>query len=181
MRKNNDSQQSGAPNPNPDQQQINVQNPNPTQQKKHPTTNQNPPLQTNPYLQLIQKQPNPQTRAQRLSELLAPFFRHYPLYSQAETPDPLVPVTLGDPLGSGVWHLVEYDPQDNLAFGLVTGLGFDELGNIDIREVEELGHPLMPWLSRIVMTVHDPPKLLSVVQEEFRNRASCKVDQRRSS
>lgn len=44
-----------------------------------------------------------------------------PLYSQENVEDPLVLVKVFDPAGSWTWFLTEWDPDHNLAFGLVIG------------------------------------------------------------
>lgn len=62
----------------------------------------------------------------------------YPLYSQESTEDKLVVVKLFNAFGSGTWYLTEYDPDDECAFGYVTGLGGDEWGYISLREIAAL-------------------------------------------
>ena len=62
-------------------------------------------------------------------------FKDYPPYSQDGLIDPLVIVKLFDIAGTGTWYLSEYNPQDQIAFGFVTGLGFDEWGYIVRHEV----------------------------------------------
>ena len=48
-----------------------------------------------------------------------------------------VPVKFFNPCGSGTWYITEYNEEEKLAFGYVTGLGFDELGYISITELEQ--------------------------------------------
>ena len=43
-----------------------------------------------------------------------------------------------DSRGSWTWYVIEYDPEQNLAFGLVQGFE-TELGYISITELESLG------------------------------------------
>jgi hypothetical protein len=58
-----------------------------------------------------------------------------PLYAQdAKGDEALVHVKLFDPCGSATWFLLEWDGQEE-AFGYVTGLGHDELGYLDLREL----------------------------------------------
>lgn len=53
-------------------------------------------------------------------------------------------VKLFTPWGAGTWLLSELDPQDtDIAFGLCDlGLGFPELGNVSLTELQELQGPL---------------------------------------
>jgi len=60
------------------------------------------------------------------------------LYSQDGKGDEAIAyVKLFDPCGSATWHLLEWDGREE-AFGFVTGLGFDELGYISLRELAEV-------------------------------------------
>lgn len=43
--------------------------------------------------------------------------------------------------GAGTWYAVEYDPQNRICFGYVTGLGFDEWGDFSIDELESVKCP----------------------------------------
>ena len=62
----------------------------------------------------------------------------YPIYSQEPVEDKLVVMKLFNAFGAGTWYLTEYDPEDEQAFGYVTGLGGDEWGYISIRELAEI-------------------------------------------
>ncbi len=57
----------------------------------------------------------------------------------------MVVLKIFDPCGSGTWYITEYDGKDEL-FGLVTGLGEDELGYISLEELScvrnRIGLPL---------------------------------------
>jgi Protein of unknown function (DUF2958) len=77
-----------------------------------------------------------------LTEEFIEAMKPYPCYSQSEENDPLVPVKFFNPCGSGTWFITEYDPEDKIAFGYVTGLGHDELGSISIQELESIQLPL---------------------------------------
>ena len=68
-------------------------------------------------------------------------FLHYPLYSQEEETDPLVIAKLFDPCGSATWYLTEYNPEDKIAFGYVTGLYEDEWGYVSLQELESIKRP----------------------------------------
>lgn len=45
-------------------------------------------------------------------------------------------VKLFDPTGSGTWYVTEYDPKSRMCFGYVTGLGYNELGEFSLNELE---------------------------------------------
>jgi len=78
-------------------------------------------------------------------KLITPEFeelmKDYPLYSQEKEDDPLVVSKFFNPVGAGTWYLTEYNPEDHLAFGYVTGLGEDELGYISLDEMEGIRLP----------------------------------------
>ena len=75
-------------------------------------------------------------------KLITPEFealmKDFPLYSQENEEDPVVPVKFFNPCGAGTWYLTEYNPENHLAFGYVTGLGGDELGYISLDELSEI-------------------------------------------
>lgn len=75
-------------------------------------------------------------------------FKDYPLYSQSESDNPLVVTKLFDPCGSGTWFLTEYDPENNLAFGYVTGLQHDEWGHVSLTELEMIERPFQLTIER---------------------------------
>ncbi len=72
---------------------------------------------------------------------LVQMFENFPLYAQEEDRDPIIVAKLFNAYGSGVWYLTEYDPADQVAFGYVTGLAYDEWGYISLKELEEVQHP----------------------------------------
>lgn len=48
-------------------------------------------------------------------------------------------VKLFTPDGAGTWFLVEYDPEEMMAYGLCDlGMGFPELGYVSVTELEEV-------------------------------------------
>jgi len=61
--------------------------------------------------------------------------------NELDAQDVKVPLKLFNPCGSQSWFITEYDPDEKLAFGYVTGMYEDELGYISIRELEELTLP----------------------------------------
>lgn len=68
-------------------------------------------------------------------------FENYPLYAQDGESDPMVVAKLFDAYGSGTWYLTEYDPAEQIAFGYVTGLAYDEWGYVSLKELEKIKHP----------------------------------------
>jgi hypothetical protein len=50
----------------------------------------------------------------------------------------IIPVKLFDTGGSICWWLSEYDPEERVAFGYVTGFFEDEWGTISLEELESL-------------------------------------------
>ncbi len=63
------------------------------------------------------------------------------LYSAENADDPLAVIKLFTPDSSWTWFLIEYDPDEELAFGLAVGFE-TELGYISIAELREAKGPL---------------------------------------
>jgi len=61
--------------------------------------------------------------------------------SQGHTSDPLIIAKFFNPCGRGTWYATEYDPEDRIFFGYVTGLGFDEWGSFSLEEMEAVRLP----------------------------------------
>ena len=59
-----------------------------------------------------------------------------PLYSQDGNRDPMVWVKFFNPYGRGTWFATEYDPNQEMFFGYVMGLGHDELGYFDLASLK---------------------------------------------
>jgi len=59
------------------------------------------------------------------------------LYASEHVEDPTVWIKLFDPTGSWTWYLTEYDPEQDLAFGLVDGFEA-ELGYISLAEIRQM-------------------------------------------
>ena len=70
-------------------------------------------------------------------------FKGFPSFSQAKIKDPLVVAKLFDNAGTATWYLTEYDSEHKIAHGYVTGLQFDEWGNVYIPELEAIIHPIL--------------------------------------
>lgn len=67
--------------------------------------------------------------------------KNNPLYSQEKEKDPMVVAKFFNPCGSQTWYITEYSPEEKIAFGYVTGMGFDEFGYISIEELEGIKLP----------------------------------------
>lgn len=65
-------------------------------------------------------------------------FVDYPLYSQEAEEDPIVIAKLHIPNTEICWYLLEYDPNDKIAYCFVTGLGCDEFGYVSLVELESI-------------------------------------------
>ncbi len=83
------------------------------------------------------------------------------LYSQESTPDPIVLVHIFTPDAQCNWWLLELD-NDGTAFGLCDlGMGFHELGYVDINELSQVrGHLGLP----VEIDLYWTAKPLSVVR-----------------
>lgn len=64
-----------------------------------------------------------------------------PLYSQENVTDPLVWAKYFTPDSSWTWYVIEYRPEERLAFGLVVGLETG-LGYFNLEELEAVRGPL---------------------------------------
>lgn len=62
------------------------------------------------------------------------------LDTASNTPDPIVPVKLFMPDGPGTWYLIEFDPEERIAFCYADiGLpGCAELGYTSLDEIESI-------------------------------------------
>ncbi len=61
---------------------------------------------------------------------------------QEDAPDPLVIAKFFTPTGAVTWWATEYDPEDRLFFGYITGLGCDEWVYFSLDELESVTLPL---------------------------------------
>ena len=60
---------------------------------------------------------------------------------QSQSSDPIIVAKFFDPCGSATWYATEYDAENKIAFGYVTGLAFDEWGTFSITELESIKRP----------------------------------------
>ncbi len=89
--------------------------------------------------------------------------KDFALYSQEKNADPTVGVKLFHAFGAGTWYLTEYDPEEKLAFGYVTGLGGDEWGYVSIDELVSIH--LRPGVPSIEVDLYFSPKPFSQIPE----------------
>lgn len=85
--------------------------------------------------------------------------------------DRLVPVRLFTPMSSFTWYLYEYDPQDKLAFGLVTShiVPEGEFGYVSIEELEALRGPKpFQMLPAVEVDTYYIPTTLDKIQDEIK-------------
>jgi hypothetical protein len=105
-----------------------------------------------------------------MSHLATPEFKKLfeksPLYSKDNIEDPVVITKLFDAFGSATWFLTEYSPDENIAFGFVTGLCEDEWGYISLEELEAINHPTLD-VHRIVRDLYFTPTIFSELKFIF--------------
>jgi len=87
-----------------------------------------------------------------------------PLYSQEESPDPIVQVKFFTPDSNWTWYATEYDPDERLFFGLVVGFEA-ELGYFSLGDLEDVRGPLELSIERDEWWT---PKALSEVKTSER-------------
>ena len=85
-----------------------------------------------------------------------------PLYSAENQKDPIVQLKFFNPTGAQSWFLIEYSPEENLAFGWVD-LGSEppELGYFSITELECIN---LPFGLSIERDIHFIPCRLSTIK-----------------
>ena len=63
-----------------------------------------------------------------------------PLHSTEKQEDPVAIVKFFTPWTNWTWYATEYDPEEKLFFGLVSGF-FKEFGHFSLAELEEIRGP----------------------------------------
>ena len=92
------------------------------------------------------------------------------MMSQEDIEDPMVPVRLFCPSNYAAWYLIEYSAvtpsgMTRMAFALCDlGLGYPELGEVSIEELESIRGPLGLGIERDLCWTRKP---LSAVQAEL--------------
>lgn len=85
---------------------------------------------------------------------------------QGDELDPVVVAKFFNPCGAGTWYATEYDPQNRICFGYVTGLGFDEWGDFSIEELESVKCP--PFNLPIERDMYFPERRISEACPELK-------------
>lgn len=62
--------------------------------------------------------------------------------NQSEDLNPIIITKFFNPSGVGTWYVSEFEPDTNICFGYVTGLGHNEWGYFSLTELEALELPL---------------------------------------
>lgn len=70
-------------------------------------------------------------------------------------------VKLFSPIGIGTWYIIEYDPEEELAFGYVD-LGYPELGYFSLKELKDIN---LPYGLKIERDMSWKPQPLSKVEK----------------
>ena len=60
------------------------------------------------------------------------------LYADEGGGDPLIVAKYFDPRSEYRFYMLEYDPDERIAFGYVTGMAYDEYGTVSLAEWEDL-------------------------------------------
>jgi hypothetical protein len=68
--------------------------------------------------------------------------RFQELGSQNGTDNPIIVAKYFNPMGSATWYVIEYIPEQEVCYGYVTGMAYDEFGYFTIHELESLRLPL---------------------------------------
>ena len=89
-----------------------------------------------------------------------------PLYSQEDNPDPVAPVKFFTPDSTWTWYVIEYDPAEQLFFGLVDGFEM-EFGYFSLDELESVKGP---WGLSIERDLHWTPTSVSEIQMQKERR-----------
>jgi hypothetical protein len=83
--------------------------------------------------------PRPPNRWAHITSCTRTSWRSSPRHPKPEdAPEQWVICKLFDAFGSATWWLTEYDAEDKIGFGYVTGLQYDEWGSVSIDELAEL-------------------------------------------
>ena len=93
------------------------------------------------------------------------------LYEQEDKgEEAIVHVKLFDPCSGWTWFVTEYDPQEQICFGLVKGHE-TELGYFSIKELQEYSGPLRIGIERDIWF---KPCSLKEVKQRLEGNSGCK-------
>ena len=62
--------------------------------------------------------------------------------------NPLIIAKYFNPVWAQTWYMTEYNPEDGIFFGFVTGMPFPEWGTVALRDFIELSLPLWMKIER---------------------------------
>lgn len=85
-----------------------------------------------------------------------------PLYATEHLEDPVAHLKWFTPDSNWTWYVLEYDPTERVAFGLVSGHEL-ELGYFSVREIEEARGP---WGLRVERDLSFEPTHLSELRRQ---------------
>ena len=77
------------------------------------------------------------------------------LGTTADQADPLAIVKFFNPTGIGTWWACEFDPESGIFFGKAD-LGFPELGNFSLKELQDYKGPLGLGIERDLYFIPKP-------------------------
>lgn len=78
--------------------------------------------------------------------------------SQEEVEDPIIIAKFFNPCGSQTWYATEYNPDENICFGYVTGMHVDEWGYFSIEELQSIKLPFGLGIERDLYFGEQPIK-----------------------
>lgn len=61
----------------------------------------------------------------------------YPLNAQLDVTDPIVCAKLYWPIGTARWYVIGYNPETDVAYGFIVGVGTDEWGYFSVGSLLE--------------------------------------------
>jgi hypothetical protein len=93
--------------------------------------------------------------------------------SQENVPDPIIIAKFFSPVGAATWYAYEYNPEDRICFGYVSGLGENELGYFSIEEMESVK---LPFGLSIERDMHFGERKLSEACPELKENIERRVE-----
>lgn len=95
--------------------------------------------------------------------------------SQEHIADPIVIAKFFTPVGGATWYATEYDPEERICFGYVTGLGGDEFGYFSVDELESVKLPFGLTIERDLYSGEKHlsefcPELKPFINERLKNQ-----------
>ena len=88
--------------------------------------------------------------------------RFLELGSQNDTDNPIIVAKYFNPMGSATWYAIEYIPEQEVCYGYVTGMAYDEFGYFSIQELQAIRLPLGLKIERDLYFEETPFKDLNL-------------------